>query len=239
MPTVAPASDLLPNQLFNSVLNSAPNPVPNFVPNVEPFPDHHNDLAGTLKFAWQMLGRGVHDRRSAFHTPVLATQSPSGPEARVLVMRALDVDTRTLTFHTDTRSPKLLQLQADNRVALTFYDAPRKTQLRLNGSARLHVNDALSQRRFKGSRPSSLRCFLGAAPGVISPVPASGLPADLEGREPEWAELHPAEANFAVLNVAVHQLEWLHLHTAGQRRALFKWADGLADCDCAMQWLNP
>ncbi|MGB4117390.1 MAG: hypothetical protein WBK51_12680 [Polaromonas sp.] len=40
----------------------------------EPFPDHHNDLAATLKFAWQMVGRGVQDRRLAFHTPVLATQ---------------------------------------------------------------------------------------------------------------------------------------------------------------------
>ena len=54
----------------------------------EPFPDHHNDLAATLKFAWQMVGRGVQDRRSAFHTPVLATQSAVGPQARVLVLQA-------------------------------------------------------------------------------------------------------------------------------------------------------
>ncbi len=208
-------------------------------PKVEPFSDHHNDLAGTLKFACQMVGRGVHDRRSAFHTPVLATQSPSGPEARVLVLRAFDLPTRTLTFHTDTRSAKLLQLQADNRVALTFYDAARKTQLRMNGTAHLHINDAVSQQRFKGSRPSSLRCFLGAQPGSASPVASSGLPAGLEGREHEWAELQAAEANFAVLNVCVHQLEWLHLHTAGQRRALFVWADKTNDSKCAMQWLNP
>ncbi len=25
---------------------------------VEPFPDHHNDLAATLKFAWASVGRG-------------------------------------------------------------------------------------------------------------------------------------------------------------------------------------
>ena len=68
----------------------------------EPFPDHHNDLAATLKFAWQMVGRGVQDRRSAFHTPVLATQSLGGPQARVLVLRAADAQARTLTFHTDT-----------------------------------------------------------------------------------------------------------------------------------------
>ena len=74
----------------------------------EPFSDHHNDLPATLKFAWQMIGRGVQDRRSAFHTPVLATQSADGPQARVLVLRAFDLATRALTFHTDTRSAKLL-----------------------------------------------------------------------------------------------------------------------------------
>ena len=77
---------------------------------VEPFPDHHNDLAATLKFAWASVGRGVQDRRSAFHTPVLATQSPDGPQARVLVLRAADAQARILTFHTDTRSAKLSEL---------------------------------------------------------------------------------------------------------------------------------
>ena len=206
---------------------------------VEPFPDHHNDLAATLKFAWQMVGRGVHDRRSAFHTPVLATQSLQGPQARVLVLRASDVQTRTLTFHTDIRSAKILELQADRRVALTFYDAPRKTQLRMSGIVRVHTNDAVSQQRFNGSRTSSLRCFLGSQPGAISPVPTGGLPAGLEVREPEWSELQGAEPQFAVLNVSVHQLEWLHLHTAGQRRAVFGWADETPGSKCAMNWLNP
>lgn len=213
-------------------------PLPS-VRDVEPFPDHHNDLAGTLKFAWQMVGRGVHDRRSAFHAPVLATQSPQGPQARVLVLRALDVQTRTLTFHTDTRSAKILELQADQRAALTFYDAPRKTQLRMNGIVGVHANDAISQQRFNGSRPSSLRCFLGAQPGAVSAVPTSGLPVGVEGREPEWIELQAAEPQFAVLNVFVQRLEWLHLHTAGQRRAVFDWSDGLVGSTCDMHWLNP
>ena len=134
----------------------------------EPFPDHHNDLAATLKFAWQMVGRGVQDRRSAFHTPVLATHSTDGPEARVLVLRAADVAARTLTFHTDTRSAKLPELALDNRVAVTFYDAARKVQLRLNGVVSVHTNDALSRQRWAAARPSSLRCYLGEQPGAVS-----------------------------------------------------------------------
>ncbi len=205
----------------------------------EPFPDHHNDLAATLKFAWQMVGRGVQDRRSAFHTPVLATLSADGPQARVLVLRAFDVATRTLTFHTDTRSAKLPELTQDNRVALTFYDAARKVQLRLGGVATVHANDALSHQRWAAARPSSLRCYLGAQPGALSPEPTSGLPSQVEGREPEWQELAVAEPNFAVLQIAAQRLEWLHLHTRGQRRALFTWGSSDAGGDCAMQWLNP
>lgn len=203
----------------------------------EPFPDHHNDLATTLKFAWQMIGRGVQDRRSAFHTPVMATQSVDGPQARVLVLRAFDVAPRTLTFHTDTRSAKLLDLDADPRVALTFYDAARKVQVRINGTCAVHAGDALSHQRWAAARPSSLRCFAGAQPGAVSAVPTSGLPADMEGREPELAELAGAEPHFAVLTVAAQRLEWLHLHTRGQRRAMFVWASGDGACD--VQWLNP
>ncbi len=205
----------------------------------EPFPDHHNDLVGTLKFAWQMIGRGVQDRRSAFHTPVLATQSADGPKARVLVLRAFDLATRTLTFHTDTRSAKLPELAIDSRVSLTFYDAARKAQVRINGAASVHANDALSHQRWVASRPSSLRCYLGAQPGGISPQPTSGLPPQVEGREPELAELQVAEPHFAVLQVNVLRLEWLHLHTRGQRRAAFVWADESIESGCTMQWLNP
>lgn len=201
----------------------------------EPFPDHYNDLAGTLKFAWQMIGRGVHDRRSAFHTPVLATHSAAGPQARVLVLRAADAATRILTFHSDTRSSKFTELAQDNRVALTFYDAARKTQIRCNGTASLHANDALSIKRWQAARPSSLRCYLGAQPGAMSSTPTSGLPAYVEGKEPTLDELHGAIAYFAVLNVKVDQLEWLYLHTLGQRRAAFSWPAG----ECVMTWLNP
>ena len=131
------------------------------------------------------------------------------------------------------------EMARDNRVAVVFYDAARKVQLRMNGTARVHANDALSQQRWAASRPSSLRCFLGAQPGATSQEPTSGLPPHVEGREPEAADLLEGRANFGVLQVAVQQLEWLHLHTRGQRRALFIWAGSQTDSVCTMQWLNP
>ena len=37
-----------------------------------------SDLAASLAHAWQLLGRGTVDRRSAFHTPTVATVELDG-----------------------------------------------------------------------------------------------------------------------------------------------------------------
>lgn len=203
----------------------------------EPFPDYYNDLSDSLRHAWQMLGRATKDRRSAFHAPVVATASNDGPQARVMILRSVDATARQLTFYTDTRSAKTLALALDARTAVTFYDAARKLQLRASGLGVLHVaGDALAEARWHSSSPRSLRCYLGAQPGDISATPSSGLPADLESRVPEWAELASGKAHFAVLTVTLQHLEWLYLHTRGQRRAAYAWSD---NAGCVMNWLNP
>lgn len=201
----------------------------------EPFPDYYDDLQGSLRHAWQMLGRATKDRRSAFHAPVVATASGDGPQARVMILRSVDVAAHQLTFHTDTRSAKTLELATDARMAVTFYDAARKLQLRVSGLGVLHTNDALAEARWQASSPSSLRCYVGNAPGEITHKPSSGLPAELEGRVPDWAELTGGQAHFAVLSITVARMEWLYLHTRGQRRALYQWAGS----DYTMNWLNP
>lgn len=201
----------------------------------EPFPDYYDDLTGSLQHAWQLIGRATKDRKSDFHAPILSTVSADGPEARVLILRAFDVDTRTLTFHTDTRSAKVPALTLDARVAVTFYDTARKLQLRTKGEATLHVSDALANARWQASSASSLRCYLGRAPGATSEQPTTGLPADIQGVIPGRAELATGQANFMVLQIKLQRLEWLYLHSRGQRRALYSWnADGLK-----MDWLNP
>lgn len=201
----------------------------------EPFPDYYDDLAGSLQHAWQLIGRATKDRKSDFHAPTLSTVSADGPQARVLILRAFDADTRTLTFHTDTRSAKVPALALDARVAVTFYDAARKLQLRTSGVATLHVGNALADARWQASGASSLRCYLGDEPGAISGEPTTGLPSQLQGVVPSRAELAVGQQNFAVLQIKLHSLEWLYLHSRGQRRALYQWgAPGLK-----MDWLNP
>lgn len=201
----------------------------------EPFPDYYNDLAGSLQHAWQRISRATQDRKCAFHAPVVSTLSADGPQARVLILRAFDAQTPSMTFHTDTRSAKVPALAQDPRVAITFYDAARKLQLRASGVATLHSNNPLAGERWQGSSASSLRCYLGDTPGEASNQPTTGLPQHLQGTVPSRADLTAGQQNFTVLQVRLHSLDWLYLHSRGQRRALYRWhGDGLR-----MGWLNP
>ena len=75
---------------------------------VRVLPGFYNNLDGSLAHAWAMIGRGVADRRSAFHTPVVATVDETGaPSQRVMVLRAADSAARTLRLHTDQRFGKV------------------------------------------------------------------------------------------------------------------------------------
>ena len=65
----------------------------------------YDDLTASCAYGWSMLERGVKDRKSAFHTPSIATISANGsPTMRTVVLRGCETDAKTLRFHTD-RAP--------------------------------------------------------------------------------------------------------------------------------------
>lgn len=187
------------------------------MPGAEPIPDWYDDLDGALAEAWRLLGRGVADRRSGFHTPMMATLGLDGrPRNRVVVLRAADALQWTLRFHTDRRSEKFRELAVDPRVALTGYDGGNKIQMRIEGRATLHTSDIVAEAAWTGSREFSRACY-GVMPGPGTPL-AQGdgfvqpvLSADIAAGRPQ----------FCAVSVAVETLEWLYLARQGHRRALF------------------
>lgn len=171
-------------------------PAPRADPQVPMQPEHYNDLGAVFREAFTMIGRGVADRRHAFHTPVFVTNGVDGfPAARTVVLRGFDPQRRTLIFHTDGRSTKVTELAADPRVAIVFYDARRKIQLRIAGHATTHTDDDVSRAAWERLSASSRRGYLGAPPGTPSREPTSGLPADLEHREPTQREAEEGATN--------------------------------------------
>ncbi|MGC6494587.1 MAG: pyridoxamine 5'-phosphate oxidase family protein [Myxococcota bacterium] len=190
-----------------------------------------------LDGVWQQLGRGVADRKHAFRTPVLATVSLSGvPRARTVVLRGAARADRQLVFHTDLRSPKVAELQANAAACLVFYDKKARRQIRAEGQAVVHHDgpdvDAAWARMVSFSR----RCYI-VMPGPGAPLdaPGSGLTPAQEANDFPEHEQALAREHFARVRFTVNTFDVLDLAHGGHRRFQAAWREG----DWAVQWCVP
>lgn len=180
-------------------------------------PAFADSLPATLERAFEVLVAGVRDRRGAAHAPTLGTIGLDGrPRLRTVVLREMDAGARRLRFHTDRRSPKVLEIERDPRVALHVYDAGAKFQIRLEGRASVHRDDAIADAAWAASRPMSKVCY-GSIPGPGEAI-AAGDAYDLPAEE----EVEGGRANFAAVVMTIERLETLYLAFGGHRRAGFR-----------------
>ena len=154
------------------------------------------------------------------HTPVVGT---ADGDLRVMVLRAFDLASRTLRFHTDVRSPKVAAIRGDPSITVLFYDPEAKVQIRARGIGRVNTDDALVDAAWDQATPFAKRCYLAeSAPGGSSESAVSGLPDWVEGINPSAAQVAPGRENFAVLLVRIEAFDWLYLANTGHRRARFE-----------------
>lgn len=197
----------------------------------QPIPSFYNDLDETRVQAFGLLSRGVKDRRSAMHAFTVATVDAAGrPRLRTVVNRGFDVETRTLRFHTDTRSDKLAELARNPAAAVHIYDARAKIQLRMQVDARMHHIGELRQDAWQRTRPFSRECYrVVDAPGSAISEPEQ-VPF-LSDEDPE-----SGVENFAVVTLQINMMEWLYLAHSGHRRARFIWNESK---ELKQTWLVP
>lgn len=193
-------------------------------------------LEEVKEFLWQHLGDGLARASHAWHTGVLATATPGGPSARVVVLRGVDASAGTVNFHTDCRSPKWHEIQADPRVSWVFYDAAASVQLRLAGTAEV-ISAAKSASIWQALPDRSLRSYATlAAPGMERPDGGSALGPEWDGNVPPRVASEWAAANFSAIRVHISTIDFLSLRAAGHQRAAFKRdADGC----WGASWLTP
>lgn len=198
----------------------------------QPIPSWYDDLDGSLDEAWRLISRGVKDRRSPFHTPTVATRGLDGsPSVRTVVLRAASRADGFVRFHTDQRSSKVAELDADNRLAIHFYDPGSKVQVRLSGRATVHRDTAMAQEAWVATRLFSRECYrVTKAPGANVDDPAAVV-FDAPGADGEGGR-----DAFCAVVLSVESLEWLYLAAQGHRRARF-----LRDTDATWygNWLVP
>ncbi|MCA9033788.1 MAG: pyridoxamine 5'-phosphate oxidase family protein [Planctomycetaceae bacterium] len=181
-----------------------------------------NDLHIIEQDCWRHLSAAVDDRDHPWRLPVMATTSPIGAKQRTLVLRKVDVFEKTLWFHTDIRSAKVAQIQADPRASLLFYDQALGVQLQLCGVCTIHTTDSVADTVWSTAAPETLRAYLGLlAPGTETAASNVNLPENVRGRIPTRDEVQGGRRNFAVIIFEVQNADWLHLSRNGNIRAYF------------------
>ena len=203
------------------------------------FPAYYDDLALSFEEAWSLIDAGVTNRNSPSHMPAVATVDALGmPQLRIMILRDVSRDARTLRFHTDSRSTKAEQLRQNPATSVLIYDPAAKVQIRMSGKTHFTATGAVADIAWSASTPFARRCYMAeAAPGTPLAEPSSGLPDWIAGKQPEEEQLAGYRANFAALLVEVDTIEWLYLANSGHRRARWQW-DALQN-SWAGRWLIP
>jgi hypothetical protein len=179
-------------------------------------PQAFEDLDILGEHLWRELGRASQDRHHEWRQPVLATLCPEeGPQARTVVLREVDVSSRTLLIYTDARSPKVAQLQSDPRASLVCWSRSIGWQLRLGGRIEVRADglDVTSRWALMRHTRSAMDYLSPRPPGTV--VQESGL-----AQVSSLTTVAP-RAHFAVLRLQVERMDWLALGPGGHRRARF------------------
>ncbi len=174
------------------------------------------DLTHVRQHVWDGLARAVGDHASPMRTPVLATVDMNGaPQARTIVLRAVDAEGWRVFWYTDIRAPKVAHLRGDARASLAFHDPVERTQWRLAGRTCIRSGDANAASAWAGLSQAARRNYrTQLPPGTAMPMPGDGIPVD-------GAEGETGRDRFAVIELVVGTVDWLWLHPAGHRRARF------------------
>jgi hypothetical protein len=196
---------------------------------------HGKDLEATgldaiLEEAWRILSEGSSKAASPYHIINVATVGADRtPRIRSVVLRGFDKATRTLRFHTDTRSRKAAEIAATEALGVHVYAKDEKIQLRMSCRATIHHDDEISRDAWRATRLMSRECYSQAeAPGTVVASPESVAFDESEN-------LEGAYVNFAAVLAKIETLEWLYLSAAGHRRARFDWHDSVS----SQVWLAP
>lgn len=193
--------------------------------------ERFNTLDDLLQMSWNLLFQAAVQSRDPFRTPILSTINNGLPNARILVLRQVQISERQLLFYTDKRSPKVLELQANPNVCLVFWNPDKRIQIRAYGAMQLVQNTTFTKETWQNMPARSRKDYATMQPPSSS---LEHLNAPLPSLSDEAISADSFE-NFAVLAAHINHLDCLHLHREGHQRAAFHWKNSTWD----KTWLVP
>jgi pyridoxamine 5'-phosphate oxidase len=173
------------------------------------------DLEQVLSTVWTCLREGAAAGRSPYSIAQLATVGMDGKaKVRYVVLRRASEETSEISFHTDVRSTKIAEINANPNVSLVAADLENNIQIRLDGKAFIITDGPVKRAAWDASRDHSLVLFRNPlVPGTPIEQPSDGQPANQPTDRDDGYE------NFCVVVISVIHMDWLDLSTDGHERA--------------------
>ncbi|NBB74395.1 MAG: pyridoxamine 5'-phosphate oxidase [Bacteroidetes bacterium] len=183
-----------------------------------------NELDAVLDHCWHYIAAAAAEAQHPFRTPALSTVGADGPDVRTVVLRAVDPEARTLTFHSDRRASKVDDLRLNDAIMWHGWDAERSQQLRLRGTGSVHTEDDVADALWAHSTLEERTLYVRpATPGRRVERPRSGLASGVHSEPLTEADVAPGRKHFAAIRTTITSIQWLHLHPEGHYRARFRW----------------
>ena len=167
---------------------------------------------------WAQLQRARVDKHHEWRSPVLVTNGlaidlqANWPDARTVILRGVNLTTKQLTFYTDSRSPKVAQLQANAKAMLVFWSKRLNWQLRVKVTIKAITEGEQLQKIWqKVSQSQSAGDYLSLqSPGEL-----------FDNTINIASQMSQNKVHFALLIADVVTIDWLALGREGHQRAKF------------------
>ena len=185
----------------------------------------------------ELLVIGAKNRKHAFHTPIFSNNNINNSvNSRVVVLRKFNQEKMTLTFNTDYRSPKIINLQKNNQSNFVFYDTKIKIQLRIKTLTKIHHNNNVTLEAWNQTPLFSRKCYLTQkAPSSLTDTPEDGISEHLKGIDPEQNESEMGYKNFTIIENLIQEIDWLYLASSGHRRLKISYNNN----ESTSEWMIP
>lgn len=159
------------------------------------------------------LQKGVSEKNHPFRYCTFATVGNERmARLRTLVLREV-TQNLSLIFYTDKRSKKLIHIKENNKVSILFYHPKNLLQLKIEGLARVRIDDAIVKKHWSGIQSNHRKDY------TTSKAPGTSIP------NPDLIEYLNKENHFCIIEVEPFKLEYLKLKRPNHIRVRFSKAD--------------
>lgn len=175
-----------------------------------------------LEEEWSNIKIGVKTSKHDYHSFVLSTIRNNNPDSRTVILRAFDVTSHLMWFHTDRRSKKILDLNKNEQISALFYDRSRRVQLRINGSASVDESSQSNREIWESMSPESKLCYTGPyAPSERLTDYAPNIIVEKSAHEMNNDDDALGLTRFCRIRIKLNSLDWLQLNHKGHKRLEF------------------